>query len=438
MSKQFAMFCYLLLFTIVNPSMIASLPMVPITLLTLLFLAGYKLYRNRELWSYYRLYIVEVMLFCGYIAISLLSLALNLTAYDTFEQIVYFGVTPIAVTFSIALLVLVFNPANANMGMTEKPQWFYLTIIVFVFVAAVGIWQYIDYDSSKAVTQFFVASELSSALDNQNVRSVFRVSTDFGPLMAVISIALLCRFNQLMVLSSNRWYKVVVCALLVLLFFFAGFLSGSRNFLISFIVGLAVFLLMSFKKKRIWIGIVGLSVVMVSHALILSSETLRQKYSAYLPYMEKLYHGKNLQAKDFIPVLDSSNLSGRFDLWQRAVEEVSESPLIGISNGAYKLSENSTSKVDNTHNLLFQVLVDSGYLGLLFIVILLYRIHSLIDDNKRPIFWTILISLMFDYYLDHSMPWLICVSWLYFYVVVNQQTPAMVKEGFDRSSAVQA
>lgn len=417
---QYFIFLFLLTLALIKPSNIFPipvLPMVPVILCMMLVLAVHRLFYDKLTLAKILRFKLEIGLFLTYIAVSLISLAVNQSAYENFQELIHFGVVPIAVSFSALLLLILFiQPAELHLN-KESKYLFWSSMAVILFFITIAIWQWVDYHQSALITHFFVAAELPAERDHYNIRSVFRVSTDFGPLMAVISVIMLCFIHQgWRRLQYHKIYLTLLCGIFVLCLF-AGVISGSRNFFIGIIVGGLVL----FKKspKKLMIG--GTILMLMIHVVLFSSATIRDKYNEYLPYVNKIYNEEQLEFKDFIPKLSESNMSGRFELWERAVQEVRESPIVGISNGGFKLSAQSTSLVDNTHNMLVQILVDSGVIGFVIILLLLARVYRYFDNTNKAVFWTLFTCLMFDYQVDHSLPWLICVSWFWL-MVVNSQT----------------
>ena len=409
---RFFLFLLLLAMTLTKPSSflpIPVLPMVPITLLLMLLITVVMFVKSPSIMSYYLRFKVEFGLFIGYITLCIISLGINLDRYETMAEVIHYGVVPIAVSFSAVLFFILFKPLSVGTNSNGNLMYFSLSCLVFVLLSVIGIWQFFDYESSKTITRFFVSSELPDETDFFNVRSLFRVSTDFGPMLAVLCIVLLSLTKQ----QLYNKYRVMILLALVPLFFAAGLMSGSRNFVSTFTLGLLVVSASLIKRNLKLFIVCGLVVIAVVNASILSSERLRFSYGKYFPYIEKVHARATLEIGDFVPQLDgNSSLSGRIDLWVRAIEEVSNSPLFGVSNGAYKLSDTSFSTVNNTHNLVLQVLVDAGILGLILVCLLLYRINGHLTEAGKPVFWAVIASLMFDYYLDHSLPWLVCISWM--------------------------
>lgn len=429
---RFSLFLCLLTLSLIKPSQflpIPALPLIPVTLCLMLILSLLMVLKNEALRTYYSNFKWELGLFFGYIFLSLVSLLLNLGAYSNFSEIVYFGIVPIAVTFSLVLLNLLFNPATLTVAGETPHKWRGFTLSVFVAFCIVAVWQFVDYFSANAITQYFVSSELPREKDHYNVRSLFRINTDFGPIMALLCVALCCHMRNLYRYQVLGLSNSLIFGLCLALFFFSGMISGSRNFLFTLAMGLLAFAIPLFRRRPKVVLVVAVGFLLLLQGGIFSSDTLRNKYGAYFPYINKIHAGQPVTANDFIPSLKGKNTSftGRLALWNRALDEIAEQPLLGISNGAFKLSLQSESFVNNTHNLFFQVLVDSGIIGLGLVLMLLYRLHRIAPEDNKPLFWAILACLMFDYYLDHSLPWLICTAWLYFYLSKTSLLSEQVK-----------
>ena len=142
--------------------------------------------------------------------------------------------------------------------------------------------------------------------------------------MAVISVIMLCFIHQgWRQLQYHKIYLTLLCGIFVLCLF-AGVISGSRNFFIGIIVGGLVLFKKAPEVDDWW----NYTDADDSRCSIFQCY-YEDKFNEYLPYVNKIYNEEQLEFKDFIPKLSESNMSGRFELWERAVQEVRKVQLLG-------------------------------------------------------------------------------------------------------------
>lgn len=393
-----------------------TLSMVPITLLTILLALLWKIHHGPGFVWVWQKYRTEILLFLLYQVALLVSVGLNLNNYESFSHVVRYGIDPVAVFTAFPMLLLLFTlpkkhvvPAGEKHVITRAFVWLF-----FVLVAMLGIFQYLDYEQSTKITRHFIAAEYPVSV---NVSSVFRIRTDFGPIMALAALCLMTylRFSS-NVNNVNLHSKLMIAAMIVL-FVIAGLASGSRNFLLTFIVGVMFLLVHVFKKRPILTIVSLLSLILLSHAIILSNLGATTKYGAIFPYLKKFGTHQSVELRDLVPVVNEEGLGGRLVLWKAAVKSWEENPFIGISGGSFRLARsiNSDHVVNqiggNTHNLLLQSVVDAGVVGLILTVLILFFLIKRLEKAQIPIAAAALASLMFDYYLDHSLPWMVCMVW---------------------------
>jgi O-antigen ligase len=197
------------------------------------------------------------------------------------------------------------------------------------------------------------------------------------------------------------------------LLFAGGAVSGSRGFILAFMIGVLVIVVPLFVRysKQVLSGLA--LVVVLFHLAVLSSEYSHQRMANVFPYLGKLADEQaEIELKDFVPVISDESLGGRAVIWRRAFSLWSENPLLGVSNGGFKVSEGAQNTINNTHNYVVQVFVDSGLIGLGIIVLLVIKVARRVKPAQWPVVLAAVGSLQVENYLDHSLPWILGAAWL--------------------------
>lgn len=336
----------------------------------------------------------EIAAIILFLAINVIALGMNLHRFDNLTLLVFYGLASFAVWLVFPMSWVIFQYSHR-----EKYQW--IGWGVMVFLVLVALWQIVDMSASWQIRQYFVAADARYL-----ITSVTRWHTIFGAIAAII--ALVC-LKQLFTPTVSKAAKIFFL-LLAILSLYTGALGESRNFFFTLGVGL---LAMSFttilKAPKTTIIIVILTII-GTHWLVINNNRIAQDYGKVLPYISKLNQGKPVTKQDFIPKFNNHSMSGRINIWKRGITLWKESPYIGVGAGAYRVSG---YKQFNLHNYYLQVLVDSGYIGVMSLVILLtLLIKRAYFAGNLAIFIAILSSLMFDNYLDYSIGWVLCMVWL--------------------------
>ena len=186
--------------------------------------------------------------------------------------------------------------------------------------------------------------------------------------------------------------------------------SESKNFFLTLVIGLlGILIKLPRIQRRVLMGI-GIGAAIMFHVVAWVNPNLASQWSDGLPYLEKVQQRETLHWQDFVPKLDV--LTGRQNLWYRAVELWKDDRWFGVGPGVYKLNS-GFARYYNTHNLFIQTLVDAGLIGLSILIVLLFRIARRIRDPVVfAIFFGALASQLFDYFLDYSIGFAIILAWL--------------------------
>jgi O-antigen ligase len=139
---------------------------------------------------------------------------------------------------------------------------------------------------------------------------------------------------------------------------------------------------------------------------------LLYKLGRFIPYFEKVRQEAEISLKDLLPHVSLESLGTRGPLWESTLKLIADNPLIGISNGGFRLADDCSCYRGNTHNILFQSAIDAGALGVIVISLILgFTIAKGARDK-----WTlslilgIVATLMVDNFTDHSYAWIVIAS----------------------------
>ena len=361
----------------------------------------YQAFLSHWDWRRYR---IELFLCITYQLLCLLSLAVNYQRYEDIGQLIYYGIAPIVIWFTFPLTLLLFTllADKGYLSLGHRVGWG-----VFVVLALVGLWQSVDYASTHFISSYFVSNEV---FEFKNVSSLTRISTDFGPIMALALVAamLFAKHHS----GRLKWAYFA----LALLFFCGGSVSGSRNFLFIslFGVGLSYFSLIRRNKLITLIGLLVLFVIF-SVLVINNDQALTRLYHTF-PYLAKIKLNQEVHWNDLFFLFNGLPVDSgyRFKLWDYAHHLLKDNWLLGVSNGGFKLFDPLiTQKLLNGHNLFIQTFIDGGLFGFGVVIALLWRLFGKpMPDAQKKMAGIVLLSLLFDYYLDHSLVWIFSASWL--------------------------
>ena len=135
--------------------------------------------------------------------------------------------------------------------------------------------------------------------------------------MAFAAITALVSF-----VSSNTRSTRLILVTLALLFFCSGTLSGSRNFLVTFIVGILLLFHNDMRRNYIRTLIIA-CVITILFSLVLSlHQPALERFSIYFPFLEKLQTGASINWQDLFFAFQSGEIdtSGRGMLWSHALK----------------------------------------------------------------------------------------------------------------------
>ena len=417
-SKHVGSLLLLMFFATFRPSTIwptFTLSLEPVTVVLIGLLLGYKVHATIGFKAFWQSYKVELLLLVSYFSVCFFSLYLNRHRYEDVAELIRYGVTFIVISAAFPAVIFLFLlPQNKSaFSLSHFKYSRYLPVVYLLLLALMAIWQYLDFDSSKVISQYFVSSE---AWVDSNINGFFRISTDLASVLAFYIVLVLCGIRYMVREQAQIKLIAGACAVILVLLV-AGALGGKRIFLLTLILGGLCFLPVFFKglsRKTVMITILMAFVAMLSVTI-----TMLPKLAPIFPFVESIMNGRLPDASSFTINL-SHQASGRNLLWSQALLLLENNWWFGGSNGGFRLATLwhedrwvTLYKEQNTHNVILQILVESGISGLLLLSILLVviikRNWGRFISMMTPVF--IVLALVVDYFPDHSLPWIIAVGY---------------------------
>ena len=417
-AKHVGSFLFLMFIATFRPTAIwpnFPISLEPIAVLVIALLLFYKIYATIGFKAFYQKYKVELLLLTAYFAVCFLSLYLNRFRYADTHEIIRYGITFIVITMSFPAAIFLFLlPQNKiGLSLSRFKVSGYLPWIYFALLALMAIWQYFDFESAKSVGQFFVSSEIWPI---KNINSFFRISTDLGAVLAICIIVLFFVFYELVSvrLYKNQFFKFLVFVFIACLI--AGVVSGSRVFLLLILFGFLCLVYQTVKRiPKLFVPSIILLIVVFHLLVFFTSYRAVEKLSIFLPYILPLRNGEVLFLSDVVPRISLDLFSDRLPIWNDAFSLIKESFLFGVSNGGFRFYWESTSQ--NTHSIVFQILIESGVFGVVVLFFLIMRIYgkTIKYHLNNSVFLLVFLALLFDYQLDHSLFWNVSIAFLLIY-----------------------
>jgi hypothetical protein len=416
-TKHVGSFLLLMFIATFRPSAIwpaFSLSLEPISILIIGLLLLYKIKLTIGFGPFFSKYKLELALIVLYQTIALFSLYLNIHRYADPAQLIRYGITFIVISASFpAVLLLFLLPQNkVGLSLSRFKYSGYLPWGYFCLLAVLAIWQSFDFESAKLLGRYFVCAEIWPA---NNVNGFYRISTDLGAVLAMSAIvltSLLISNGPKIKLSRRDITLFLVLATLLI----AGTLSGARVFLLMLMACGALGLLILTKGRfKLLIGLLILCFVLFNLAVFFSPYRTAVKLNAFLPYLLPMRQGEIFYLSDFSASISMDVFGERVLLWHRAIAMLSDNFLFGVSNGGFRLA--GQSPIHNTHTLPLQILIDTGLVGLTVLLALLYKVGRRVMESKNTILFAIIITpviigLVVDFQIDHSVPWIVAVGYL--------------------------
>lgn len=408
-------FLLLLTLAVIRPEGIfpgIGLPVGPLCLLAALFVLPWKIQSTLGFPEFWRQYRLPLLLIVSYQVLCTISLLYNMDRYATPTDFFRWGVVFIAGQMLLPLCIFIFlAPENTpTLARSETAIVRALAALITILIPASVLLQVYFPDLGALIIKYSVGGDISSI--RTPIRGVLATATDLGAISGVFCWAAIALAAQN---AKNEHKFAVVSTLFAVLFAFAGVLSGSRNFLLFLAVAIVTVLIVKFwaRNKMLLVAAL-LSLLGLFHASAYTfPHFLLRKLAIFLPYFEKVRTRTEISLTDLAPNISRETLGPRATLWESATKYIADNPVIGVSNGGFRLADDCSCFEGNTHNILLQSAIDAGILGVVIIGLLLVYLVKRTAHNKwsLALILGIISTLMVDNFTDHSYAWIVVVSY---------------------------
>ena len=414
--KHVGSFCVIFFLAVFRPAAIwpeAPVSTAPLAVLAAWLLLFYKIQKTVGYKAFLTKHRTLLLLITGYFALCGLSLITNQHRYTDLVSFVRWGLTfPIIQSALVACGFLFTLPQNqAGLSISRLSASGILVLFIAGLIPAVALWQIINSESAYLLYQYTVAGDMGNVVGV--TRGILATSTDLGAVSAIIALVALMLAIQ--TASHQRWLLSSLMLVIFIANAAAGTLSESRGFFLSLGIGLII-LAYQLLGRNIKLIIIWALPLLLSGFLVLLFAPERMLYTvaALSPVFAALSTGIIPTEQDFVLNQMGRALGDRADLWQRAIGEITAHPWLGISNGGYRLLNESLGEtpIDNVHNAYLQLGVDAGLPGfILAAMIALALLKKAKGTAQSPLYATICASLLVDNFADHSLAWIAIVTY---------------------------
>lgn len=387
-----------------------SLPVGPLAVIvaTVIFLG--KVHSPSQFRVFFQRFKTPLLLIAAYTALCLLSLLYNHSRYEDIGEFLRWGLVFIIGQSFLPLCIFLFllsDKKGQAWDGTTRTALLVTGLNLALIPISVLVQTYFP-DIAPALQTYFVGGDIPR---NGPIRGVLATSTDLGAISGILCLtatALAARG------ARDSLKKSLFFSLFSIIFAFAGILSESRNFVLFIGVACITVLFASFWKYRkgLLIATMPALVTLVYVSAYLMPPRLAYKMGRFIPHFANVHSGADTSIVDLLPNLSFGSLGPRGPLWQSALRVIAENPLIGVSNGGFRLDDGCECQLGNTHNLLMQSAIDAGVLGTLVVAVLIgYVIKgSLRNKWLLALILSTTATLMVDNFTDHSYAWIVIVS----------------------------
>lgn len=425
--KHVGSFCIIFFLAVFRPA--AIWPEVPVSTAPLAVLAAwlllfFKIHKTVGYRTFFAQHKTLVLLIAAYFMLCGVSLIANHHRYPNIVSFIRWGLTfPIIQSALVACGFLFTLPQNEKgPSLTRAPASGLFVLAIAAVVPAMTLWQTLDNQNAYHFYQYTVSGDIGNI--EYLKRSILATSTDLGAVSAILSIAALMGATERF--QKREWLWGLAALLLFSLNVTSGVLSGSRGFFLS--MGVGVFTLLAL-WLRTHLKLMLLAVVALANISILMAQfgptNLLVKLAKLTPLFHSMHIGLPFDRRDLSLNLTTEALLGnRKDLWLRALDNVIAHPWTGISNGGYRLLNESVgdTPINNAHNAFLQLSVDAGIGGLLLGLV---AVGLFVKRHQRKTLLAILMAaftgLLVDNFTDHSLAWIVITT----FALANSAAPQL-------------
>lgn len=386
-----------------------GLPVGPLCLLAALVILPWKIHSTLGLPDFWKRYRLPLLLVLSYQLLCIASLLYNMDRYTDLAELFRWGVVFIAGQMLLPLCIFIFLLPGKPPRLSRFSLVFMLVLSITVIPVSVLLQVYFP-DVAAFAIRYFVGGDMIST-DYLTIRGVLATSTDLGAILAILCWTALALASHN---ARDARKAAIFFALWSALFAYVGILSASRNFILFIAIAtVSIVFITLWVKQRILIAptLLGLTSLFYASAYTLPNALL-YKLGRFIPYFEKVRTDTEISLKDLPPHASLESLGPRAPLWESTLKLIADNPLIGISNGGFRLAEDCSCYRGNTHNILFQSAIDAGVLGVIVVSLLLgFTIaKSARDKWMLSLLFGVVATLMVDNFTDHSYAWIVIAS----------------------------
>lgn len=223
----------------------------------------------------------------------------------------------------------------------------------------------------------------------------------FGHLGTTTTLLALALFYQK---DTHLWHKLLSAGAIIIGLFIS-IAAGSRGALVALIICFIAYLYMNGHKLKILIGLPVLAGLFILLLPILNDILISYNNQALDRLYNSIYDPNNMEA---------GVTSGRDVLYQQAIENIIESPILGSS---------LFIKGEYVHNCILESFLGLGIIGgLLYLVIIVYVLiiaFRMAEKDKRYLFSSLLFIQYLTYSLFSRTLSMLPIFWLSMYLVIH-------------------
>ena len=264
---------------------------------------------------------------------------------------------------------------------------------------------------APSVMKYFVGSDMQTEYWFDPIRGVLATTTDLGAISGILCFVAIAFAAQAF---RKKRMKSILFAVFSIVFIYIGLLSESRNFILFIVVAAATLSVASaWEKNRVFlVALLPSFITTLYFSAYVMPSRLVSKLASNIPHFDNVYRGSETSIAEVFPRLSVDSLGARGPLWESALRLIRENPLLGTSNGGFRLADDCACDLGNTHNIFLQSAIDAGVLGVLVMSgLLAYLIREAKNDKWSLAFMLgIVATLMVDNFTDHSYAWIVVAS----------------------------
>jgi O-antigen ligase len=341
----------------------------------------------------------------------------------------------IAVTgLTFSSLFSVFASASSHVsfwGSMQRPLSFF-TLMFCVILVFLTVSSFEENDFNKTIKTILFGSGLVSvyAVFQFIGLDIFGLSSDLfsgrassfighpsflGQYM-LLAVFLTIKAFQSSLVNNKILYGLITFQILALL------LSGNRSSLLGLIIGGFIYLILN-KKYRIK--------TLASMCVLLVSITVLQ----FLPFKQA-----PIVNRLYVSTSNLQTIETRLEIWRNTFKLIKNKPLLGHGpelfaftfapyiNAELISNESLNSRPDRAHNFIIQTIHDYGFIGLLFLSMIIYWMLRNSYMNKEHVIISMLLAYMVSLFFSfQSLPDALILMFVFAYLLSRERSQVLYK-----------